>query len=177
MARGTSHSLDENETIEFSGFVDALTAVEQTHDFIVVDTAGSDTHLTRIAHSMADTLITPLNDSFVDFAVLGKVDPATYNVTGESHYARWCARPRRSDGSPTACRWTSGGAQSAVDAGFTQQAARDQGPKRAFVAARFRSTDALASRVIYHEFFPRGLTAPRQSRRGKPSARARACPT
>ena len=44
---------------------------------------------------MADTLITPLNDSFVDFAVLGTVDPATYSVTGDSHYARMVREARQ----------------------------------------------------------------------------------
>ena len=95
VARGTSQKLDENEAIEFTGFVDALTAVEQTNDFIVVDTAGSDTHLMRLAHSMADTLITPLNDSFLDFDVLGAVDPATFEVTGVSHYAKMVRHARR----------------------------------------------------------------------------------
>src|SRR6266511_2801278 len=71
--RGSTLKLEDNEAIEFTGFVDALTAVEQTHDFIVVDTAGSDSHLTRLAHSMADTLITPLNDSFVDFEWASRV--------------------------------------------------------------------------------------------------------
>ena len=47
------------------------TTVEHTHDFVVIDTPGNDTYLMRLAHSMADTLITPLNDSFVDFDVLG----------------------------------------------------------------------------------------------------------
>ena len=40
VARGSTQNLEDNETIEFAGFVDALTAVEQGHDFIVVDTAG-----------------------------------------------------------------------------------------------------------------------------------------
>ena len=46
----------------------------------------------RLAHSMADTLITPLNDSFVDFDVLGTVDPATFAVTGDEPLSpTWCA--------------------------------------------------------------------------------------
>ena len=36
---------------------------------------------------MADTLITQLNDSFVDFDVLGTVDPVTFAVTGTSHFS------------------------------------------------------------------------------------------
>ena len=70
-------------------------SVEQTHDFIVVDTPGTDSYLMRLAHSMADTLITPLNDSFVDFDVLGTVDPTTFAVTGESHYAEMVRDARR----------------------------------------------------------------------------------
>ena len=93
--RGTTQKLDDNETIEFAGFVDILTMVEQTHNFIVIDTAGTDTHLTRLAHSMANTLITPLNDSFADFSVLGTVDPETYSVVGESHYARMVREARQ----------------------------------------------------------------------------------
>jgi chromosome partitioning protein len=106
VARGLTQRLDDNEAIEFTGFVDALTAVEQTHDFIVVDTAGSDTHLTRLAHSMADTLITPLNDSFVDFAVLGTIDPRPTASRARATTPRWCARRGPSGDWPTACRWT-----------------------------------------------------------------------
>jgi chromosome partitioning protein len=40
------------------------------HDFIVIDTPGGVQHLALIAHGMADTLITPINDSLVDLDVL-----------------------------------------------------------------------------------------------------------
>ncbi len=158
--RGSTQKLDDNEAIEFTGFVDALTAVEQTHDFIVVDTAGSDSHLTRLAHSMADTLITPLNDSFVDFAVLGTVDPATYIVTGESHYAKMVREARQQ-------RRLVDGVRMDWVVLRNRLSMLDSRNKRRIVqgvsdlAARlgFRSNDALAERVVYREFFPRGLTA------------------
>jgi chromosome partitioning protein len=158
--RGTAQSLEDNEAIEFTGFVDALTAVENTHDFIVIDTAGSDNHLTRLAHSMADTLITPLNDSFVDFAVLGNVDPTTYSVTGESHYARMVreARQQRRLVDGVLMDWVVvRNRLSMLDSRNKQRIVQGLGE----LAARlgFRSTDALAERVIYREFFPRGLTA------------------
>jgi chromosome partitioning protein len=44
---------------------------------------------------MANTLVTPLNDSFVDFDVLGTVDATTYAVTGESHYAQMVREARQ----------------------------------------------------------------------------------
>src|SRR5437764_12560024 len=75
--------------------MDAVSAVELTFDFIVIDTPGSDSYLVRLAHAMADTLVTPINDSFLDFDVLGTVDPATYAVTGESHYAAMVRDARR----------------------------------------------------------------------------------
>ena len=75
--------------------MEAVSAVERTFDFIVIDTPGSDSYLMRLAHSMADTLVTPINDSFLDFDVLGTVDPATYSVTGESHYAEMVRDTRR----------------------------------------------------------------------------------
>ena len=158
--RGSTQSLDDNEAIEFTGFVDALTAVEQTHDFIVIDTAGSDSHLTRLAHSMADTLITPLNDSFVDFAVLGTVDPATYSVTGESHYARMVreARQQRRVVDGVLMDWVVlRNRLSMLDSRNNRRIVQVLGELSARLG--FRSTDALAERVIYREFFPRGLTA------------------
>jgi len=49
----------------------------------------------RLAHSITDTLVTPLNDSFLDLDVLAKVDPVTFAVTGISHYAELVREMRR----------------------------------------------------------------------------------
>lgn len=92
---GETMQIADNETSEFQQFMDAVSAVERSFDFIVIDTPGSDSYLMRLAHSMADTLVTPINDSFLDFDVLGTVDPATYSVTGESHYAEMVRDTRR----------------------------------------------------------------------------------
>src|SRR5579862_1107191 len=80
VAAAATGRLDENEAIEFSRFAEAIATVERGYDFLVVDTPGTVNHLTRLAHSLADTLITPLNDSYVDFDVLGQVDPVTFTV-------------------------------------------------------------------------------------------------
>jgi chromosome partitioning protein len=160
VASGATLKLDENEAIEFGGFAEALTAVDETHDFVVVDTPGTDSFLTRLAHSMADTLIRPLNDSFVDFDVLGQVDPITFTVTGASHYAEMVRNARRQR------RLSDGGRMDwiVVRNRLTLFGSRNKklvGQGLAELAARlgFRCTDGLAERVIYREFFPRGLTA------------------
>src|SRR5271169_1661325 len=74
IARAESNSLQANEAEEFTTFSKAVSAIEHSHDVVVIDTPGSDTYLMRLAHSMADTLVTPLNDSFVDFDVLASLD-------------------------------------------------------------------------------------------------------
>ena len=158
--RGATLKLEDNETIEFAGFVDALTAIEEVHDFIVIDTAGTDGHLTRLAHSMANTLITPLNDSFVDFDVLGTVDPKTFAVTGESHYGRMVREARQqrrlADGAQT--DWVVlRNRVSMLESRNKQRIAK--GLCELALRLGFRSADALSERVIYREFFPHGLTA------------------
>jgi chromosome partitioning protein len=160
IARGATVRLDENEAIEFAGLVDAVESVEETHDFIVVDTPGTDTYLMRLAHAMADTLITPLNDSFVDFDVLGTVDATTLTVKGESHYAEMVREARRN-------RRLIDGVQMDWVVVRNRLAALGSRNKRLIgeglseLGARlgFRCVEGFAERVIYREFFPRGLTA------------------
>src|SRR6201986_2049594 len=86
VARADRPSVEGNEAQEFANFSQAISAIEHSHDVVVIDTPGADTYLMRLAHSMADTLVTPLNDSFVDFDVLGTVDAASFEVTEIGHY-------------------------------------------------------------------------------------------
>ena len=65
----------ENPTEEERGedeqaFVRRLEQLQNENDFVIIDTAGSDSYLFRLAHTAADILITPLNDSLIDLDVL-----------------------------------------------------------------------------------------------------------
>ena len=160
VARGNGLRLDEIEAQEFAAFAQAVSAVEHSHDFVVIDTPGTDSYMMRLAHSMADTLITPLNDSFVDFDVLGAVDPISFEVAGVSHYAEMVREARRQrrlvDGGITG--WivvrnrlsTLGSRNRRLVGEGVEALARQLG---------FRGVDGFAERVVYREFFPRGLTA------------------
>ena len=160
VARGSTLKLDENEAIEFTGFAEAVAAVERSHAFVVVDTPGTDSYLTRLAHSMADTLITPLNDSFVDLDVIGTVDPTTYAVISESHYAGMVRDARRQrrviDG--TRMDWIVVRNRVSV-LGSRNKRLVGEGLSELSARLGFRCAEGLAERVIYREFFPRGLTA------------------
>src|SRR6201993_2014063 len=157
---GLTMHVADNENSELQQFTDAVSAVEHTFDFIVIDTPGTDSYLMRLAHSMADTLVTPINDSFLDFDVLGTVDAATYSVTGESHYARMVRDIRRQrrqlDGAST--DWIVVRNRLSMIGSRNKQLVADS-LKDLSLRLGFRSIDGFAERVVYREFFPRGLTA------------------
>jgi chromosome partitioning protein len=160
VARGFGVRLDEIEEREFSAFAEAVSAVEQTHDFVVIDTPGSDSYLMRLAHSMADTLITPLNDSFIDFDVLGVIDQTTMQVAGVSHYAEMVREARRQR------RLVDGGLTDWIvvrnrlsTLGSRNKRLVGEGVEGLAKQLGFRPIDGFAERVVYREFFPRGLTA------------------
>ena len=157
---GETMHIADNESTELLQFMDAVSAVERTFDFIVIDTPGSDSYLMRLAHSMADTLVTPINDSFLDFDVLGTVDPVTYAVTGESHYAEMVRDARRKrrqhDGAST--DWIVVRNRLSILGSRNKQLVAG-GLKELSLRMGFRAIDGFAERVVYREFFPRGLTA------------------
>ena len=90
--RPRARLITEIQDREFRAFAEAVSRTEYGFDYVVIDTPGHNTYLMRVSHAMADTLITPINDSFVDFDVLGRVDPETLEVLGPSHYAAACGR-------------------------------------------------------------------------------------
>src|SRR4051812_12174548 len=157
---GDTMQIADNENSELQQFMDAVSAVESSFDFIVIDTPGTDSYLMRLAHSMADTLVTPINDSFLDFDVLGTVDPASYAVTGESHYAEMVRDTRRKrrqlDGATI--DWIVVRNRLSMLGSRNKQLVAN-GLHELSLRLGFRSIDGLAERVVYREFFPRGLTA------------------
>ncbi len=160
ISSGSTRKLDENEAIEFTRLADALANIERAFDFVVVDTPGTDNHLTRLAHSMADILVTPINDSYVDFDVLGRVDPTSFTVTGESHYAKMVreARLQRRLVDGARMDWViMRNRLSLIDSGNKERIRT--GLQEMATRIGFRVADGLAERVVYREFFPRGLTA------------------
>jgi chromosome partitioning protein len=138
----------------------AMDRLAPTHDYIIIDTPGHEGSLVRLAHTQADTLITPLNDSFVDFDVLGTVDAGTFAVTGDSHYSRMVEEARRrrllSDG--VSADWI------VLRNRLSMLATRNkrqvgESLQELSQKLNFRCVEGLAERMIFREFFPRGLTA------------------
>lgn len=128
-------------------------------DYVLVDTPGGDTALSRAAHGRADLIVTPMNDSFVDFELLGKVDPVTLDLVRPSIYAEtvWEARKAKAAARGRSIDWVVLRNRLAT----TEARNRRRLEERMVALARrvgFRIGPGLRDRVIYRELFPFGLT-------------------
>ena len=136
----------------------ALQQLERDCDFILLDCPGSHTKLSQMAHTVADTLITPLNDSFVDFDLLARMSPDG-DVLGPSIYAEmvWNARQLRAQAGAGPIDWlvlrNRLGSQQMHNK-------RKVGGALADLSKRigFRVAPGFSERVIFRELFPNGLT-------------------
>lgn len=137
----------------------ALEELERECDFIVIDTPGSDSHLSRLAHARADILITPINDSFIDLDLLADLDPETHSVIGPSVYTKMVeeqqAEKRRAGGGPMEWivmrnRLAHIDAKNKREIGeILERIGKKQG---------FRIAPGFGERVIFRELFLKGLT-------------------
>ncbi len=150
----------DRESRELEQFTGIISEVERTHDFILIDTPGHDGYLMRLSHSMADTLVTPMNDSYVDFDVLGQIDPETGDVTEISHYAKTVreARRQRRLADNGLLDWI------VVRNRLTQLSSKNkekmlQSLKDLSMRLGCRLADGISERVVFRELFPMGLTA------------------
>lgn len=131
----------------------------QTADYVVIDTPGADTRLARRAHQHADVIVTPMNDSFVDFDMLGQIDPVTLDLKKPSLYSEavWDARKNRAASSRQSIDWIVLRNRLAS----TEARNRRRVDERVEALSRrvgFRIGPGLRDRVIYRELFPFGLT-------------------
>ncbi len=128
-------------------------------DLIVVDTPGADTALSRAAHARADLIVTPMNDSFLDFDALGVVDPVTLELKRPSLYSEtvWNSRKDRAVASGRSIDWVVLRNRLApADARNRRRV--DERVQALSRRAGFRVGPGLRDRVIYRELFPFGLT-------------------
>jgi len=137
-----------------------LTDLSERHDVVVIDTPGSDHPLSRLGHSYADILVTPLNDSFIDLDLLAAIDGDSLKILRPGRYSEmvWETRKTRAmRGETKAIDWfVLRNRLSTLDARNKREMEKllDALAKR----IGFRMIDGLNERVIYRELFLRGLT-------------------
>jgi chromosome partitioning protein len=156
--RSTLDSRAAAEADETTRFTAALATMADC-DIIVIDCPGSDTFLSRLGHARADTLVTPINDSYVDFAMLAKVDPDNHEVVRPTVYSEmvWEARKRRFAHDRGRIDWiVMRNRLGATEA----RNKRDVGATLEALAKRigFRTVKGFGERVIFRELYLQGLT-------------------
>jgi chromosome partitioning protein len=150
---GSSDGGGQSEAEQLAAFEQAMGALEQC-EFVVVDTPPSASYLVRLAHMLADTVITPLQDSFLDLCALGSADPVTREITGTGNYSTmvelarktrgrvdrgffdWIVIANRSFGAPL------------IKDGLAELGLRDG----------FRTLPGCSEHLAYRRLFPLGLT-------------------
>jgi len=141
-------------------FTSMLVALPVGHDFIVIDTPSGENQLSLLAHALADTLITPINDSFVDLDVIGTMAPSKDFKPRRSRYTEMVANAneRRRVVSDLPTDWV------VVRNRLSRLWSRNQRQVAEMLEMMapelgFRTVDGLSDRAIFREFFPVGLTA------------------
>lgn len=152
-------SLDEAAADDAKRFAQLLVDNQDAFDFVVIDTPGSDTLLSRQAHAAANTLVTPMNDSFVDFDLLARIDPKTFQIKAPSLYSDfvWECRKKRLMARLPALDWVvMRNRISATEARNKRRLSKALDSLAQRIG--FRVAPGFGERVIFRELFPMGLT-------------------
>ncbi|GLK48539.1 ATPase [Brevundimonas intermedia] len=161
--------MGDGKALAKGGTVEQIAAFERAFDeavaagvdAILIDTPGGDTAVSNAAHARADQIVTPMNDSFVDFDLLGEVDPVTLDLLKPSIYSEsvWEARKVRaiSQGRNATIDWLVVTNRLAVAEARNRKRLEERMNKLA-KRVGFRVGPGLRDRVIYRELFPFGLT-------------------
>lgn len=152
-------NMDEAQSDERARFVAALQEQVYANDFVVVDCPGADSFIAKLGHSFADTLLTPMNDSFIDLDLLAKVDEKTYEVEKPSWYSEmvWEQRKRRALIDKHQIDWVvMRNRLSHTDAHNKRNI--EQILSKLAPRISFRPAPGFGERVIFRELFLKGLT-------------------
>jgi chromosome partitioning protein len=147
---------EEAETQTFSA---QLAQASANNDFIIIDTPGSNSFLSRLAHSYADTIITPINDSFVDLDLLARVEADNLNIEKPSIYSQmvWEQKMNRAKRDRGVIDWVvMRNRLSYVDA-KNKRNIHDVLQKLS-QRIGFRLVSGFGERVVFRELFLHGLT-------------------
>ena len=159
ITRSTADSRATAQADEENAFAEVLNDLDARCNFVVIDCPGAHTRYSQMAHSAANTLITPMNDSLIDFDLLARLEPADGSIIGPSVYSEmvWKARQMRAEANLATIDWVVlRNRLSSIDA----KNKRRVGKALADLSKRigFRIVPGFTERVIFREMFLSGLT-------------------
>ena len=159
LSESTARIIEERESEEKTTFEKIFEQAKKEADYIVIDTPGSPSYLSRLSHSYADTVITPINDSFLDLDVMAKINPDNLSIISPSIYSQmiWEQKMQRANRDKGSIEWiVVRNRLSTLDAINK----RNVGEVLEHLAKRisFKVAPGFSERVIFRELFLQGLT-------------------
>ncbi|NRB11569.1 MAG: AAA family ATPase [Rickettsiaceae bacterium] len=150
----------KKEEEEVKHFQHAFVQAQNHADYIIIDTPGSYTNLSRLAHSYADTVITPINDSFIDLDVLAKInnneklEASTPSIYSQMLWEQKLIKAKRGQGN---IDWVVlRNRLSSLDARNKRNV--NKALEKLSKRIAFRIANGFSERVIFRELFLQGLT-------------------
>lgn len=155
----TDPDREKSWAIEGERFNDAINTLGETCDVILIDCPGAHSNLSRLGHSRADTLVTPMNDSFIDFDLLARIDPKTFTISGPSVYAEmvWETRKLRAQIGLGPTDWVVVRNRMPIEDAANKRRVGEM-LKQLSSKIGFRIANGLSERPIFREMFLSGLT-------------------
>ena len=152
------NSRDEAESEDKKNFDQTINRF-MSYDFIVIDTPGNDTFLSRYAHAHADIVITPINDSFIDLDMLVRLEPQSKEIIKPSLYAEnvWEQKKNKAIRNRGTIDWivlrnrknaTPGKGRNSIERVLSALSKR----------IGFRLVSGFSERIIFRELFVEGMT-------------------
>ncbi len=154
-----SFSIDSDMSENIENLKQTVEKLQTDFDAILIDTPGSKNYLFDEAHKYADTLITPISDSFLDLSVIADIDFETQKIKNPSHYAMhiWEVKKHLAAQGKAFLNW--------IVVGNKISPFQSNNQKQVFSYLKkleklygFRSIIGVKDRAIYKEMFLEGLT-------------------
>ncbi|MDR1233658.1 MAG: division plane positioning ATPase MipZ [Holosporales bacterium] len=147
--------LEKNNKEKFEKLVHS----HQDFDFIIIDTPGNDSHLSKLAHSYADVIITPMNESFIDLDLLVKIQDDKSKDLKPSVYAEsvWTQKKERAVRDKGMIDWIVL-VNRMSNIGSNNRQELEKVLRALSKRIGFRLANGFKERVIFRELFRTGLT-------------------
>lgn len=155
--KDTIKDREEEEKAHWEGILSDMK--DEKCDVVVIDTPGNDHHYVRLVHRYAHTLITPVNDSFIDLDVIGQLSPKDHTMTRPSSYSAmvWEQKMQRTKIEKEALHWiVLRNRLSGIEAKNKRHV--DKALEHLASRLGFRYVSGFKERVIFRELFLKGLT-------------------
>ncbi len=159
LAESEKTEVREQENDYKARFEEILGELKTQVEYVIIDTPGHNSYLSKLAHSYADTIITPLNDSFVDLNVMAEIRPDDLTIISPSIYSQmvWEQKMQKAKRDQKSINWIvvrnrlsnlDAVNKRKVEQVLTQLAKR----------VSFKIAPGFSERVIFRELFLQGLT-------------------